>query len=153
MLIFNEEIKKFAQREVDSKVYYIKTSEESLNLIKRKKYNKIILITNGNNEAQKYIKDARNIIGSECIALVSSFEPGNHFEWIENFKNILISNSLDFHKRFIKSVISFDLNGLKELKKDIENHYNIKFRYFNSSELLKYPKFKSDGYFSELNFE
>ena len=43
MIKFNEEIKKFSYREVDSKVYYVKTSEEGLNLIRRKKYNKIIL--------------------------------------------------------------------------------------------------------------
>ena len=152
MLIFNEEIKKFAQREVDSKVYYIKTSEESLSLIKRKKYNKIILITNGNNEARQYIEDARKIIGSDCIALVSAYEPGNHFDWIQDFKNTLISNSLDFHKRFIKSVISFDLDGLKILKTDIENYYDIQFKYFNQSELLKFPNFKINGKFMDLEF-
>jgi len=152
MLIFNEEIKKFSQREVDSKVYYIKTSEESLSLIKRKKYNKIILITNGNNEAKKYIEDARKIIGANCIALVSAYQPGNHFDWIQDFKNTLISNSLDFHKRFIKSVISFDLEGLKKLKTDIEDYYDIKFNYFNQSELLKFPNFKTDGKFLDLEF-
>ena len=152
MLIFNEEIKKFSQREVDSKVYYIKTSEESLSLIRRKKYNKIILITNGNNEAKKYIEDARKIIGANCIALVSAYQPGNHFDWIQDFKNTLISNSLDFHKRFIKSVISFDLEGLKKLKTDIEDYYDIKFSYFNQSELLKFPNFKTNGKFMELEF-
>ena len=153
MLIFNEEIRKFAQREVDSKVYYINTSEESLSLIKRKKYNKIILITNGNNEAKQYIEDARKIIGADCIALVSAYLPEAHFDWVQDFKNTLISNSLDFHKRFIKSVISFDLKGLKILKTDIENHYDIKLKYFNFSELLKYPNFKTNGKFMDLEFE
>ena len=111
------------------------------------------MITNGNNEAKQYIEDARKIIGADCIALVSAYLPEAHFDWVQDFKNTLISNSLDFHKRFIKSVISFDLKGLKLLKTDIENHYDIKLKYFNFSELLKYPNFKTNGKFMDLEFE
>lgn len=83
---FNEEIKKFSSMKVDSKVYYVKSSEEGLELIKKKKYNKIILITNGNNNSKECITDARKIIGANCIALVSTFEPPNHIEWVKNLK-------------------------------------------------------------------
>lgn len=157
MVKFNEEIKKFSSREVDSKVYYVKTSEEGLDLIKRKKYNKIILITNGNNEAKQYISDARKIIGADCIALVSAFEPYNHLDWVKDFQNTLISNKEEFHKKFIRCVTSFDLNGLKILKSEIEEFYgkeypSLKFKEFNS-EVLKYPLFKNKGKFTDMNFE
>ena len=36
-----QKIRKFSAREVDSKVYYVKSSEEGLQLIKKKRYNKI----------------------------------------------------------------------------------------------------------------
>ena len=157
MIEFNEEIKKFSSREVDSKVYYVKNSEEGLKLIKRKKYNKIILISNGNNNARQYIFDAREIIGSDCIALISSFQPYNHLDWVKDFQNTLISNKMEFHKKFIKSAILFDLKGLIELKNEIEDYYGkdypfFKFKEFNS-EVLKYPNFKEDGKFSDLQFE
>ena len=157
MVKFNEEIKKFSAREVDSKVYYVKTSEEGLNLIKRKKYNKIILITNGNNDAKKYISDARKIIGADCIALVSAFQPYNHLDWVKDFQNTLISNQEDFHKKFIRYVILFDLNGLKILKNEIEEFYgkkypSLKLKEFNP-DLLKYPLFKKDGQFCDMQFE
>ena len=158
MVKFNEKIKKFSAREVDSKVYYVKTSEEGLKLIKKKKYNKIIIITNGNNNAKEYITDARKIIGANCIALVSAFDPSNHLDWVKDFKNTLISNKEDFHERFIKSVILFDLEELKELKADIEDYYGvkyecrIKFKDFDS-DILKYPHFKNKGNFSDIIFE
>ena len=157
MLEFNEKIRKFSSREVDSKVYYVKNSEEGLELIKRKKYNKIILITNGNNNAKEYISEARKIIGADCIALVSAFQPYNHLNWVKNFQNTLISNQISFHKKFIRRVISFDYNGLKLLKNEIESFYgkdypNLKFKEFNS-DLLNYPNFKSEGKFTDLMFE
>ena len=157
MIKFNEEIKKFSYREVDSKVYYVKTSEEGLNLIKRKKYNKIILITNGNNDAKKYINDARRIIGADCISLISSFQPYNHLDWVKDFQNTLISNREDFHKKFIRLSILFDINGLNILKKEIEEFYGkkypaLKFKDFNP-DLLKYPLFKKDGKFYDMQFE
>ena len=158
MVEFNEEIKKFSRREVDSKVYYVKSSEEGLELIKKKKYNKIILITNGNNNAKEYITDARKIIGANCIALVSAFDPSNHIEWVKKFENTLISNREDFHERFIKSVILFDVEELEDLKDDIEDYYgkmykcNLKFKDFDS-DILKYPHFKNNGNFSDLEFQ
>ena len=40
---FHREIKKIVSRELDSKIYYIQTTEEAIYLIKRKKYNNIII--------------------------------------------------------------------------------------------------------------
>ena len=49
---FNRKIKRLISRELDSKIYYVKTTEEALTLIERKKYNKIFIINNGNNKQQ-----------------------------------------------------------------------------------------------------
>ena len=157
MLKFNNEIKQFSSREVDSKVYYAKTSEDALELIKRKKYNKIILITNGNNDAEEYINNARKIIGCNCFVLISAYEPGNHLDWVCNMRNTLISNRKEFHERFIKNSINFNMEGLIDLKNDIEEYisaeYNSEFHFDNfDSELPIYPNFKEEGKFIDLKF-
>ena len=43
METFHRKIKKVISRELDSKIYYTKTTEEALELIERKKYNKIYI--------------------------------------------------------------------------------------------------------------
>ena len=52
-------------------IYPCQSSEEALNLIKRKKYNKIILISNvgKNDEGIKFVSEARKIIGNNVIVL------------------------------------------------------------------------------------
>jgi hypothetical protein len=156
MLEFNEEIKKFSAREFDSKVYYVKTSEEGITLIKRKKYNKIILITNGNNNADEYITEARKIIGCDCISLVSAYNPASHLRWVSQMKNVLISNKKEFHERFIRNIASYDLQGINKLKKDIEKFYgqdNSDFQLNNFDSILpKYPYFLNKGKFIDLKF-
>ena len=151
MLEFNEEIKKFSFREIDSKVYYVKTSEEGLNLIKKKKYNKIILITNANNNAKEYINKAREIIGCNCFSLVSSFSPSMHIEWVSKMKNVLISNQKEFHQRFIRIISDFDIQELMKLICDIENFYGYGFDEFDY-QIPIYPNFKEEGRFVDLTF-
>ncbi len=79
-------MKQFACREINSKIYYCSTTEEALKLIDRKKYNKIILITNGNNNGEYFIKKAREIIGANTIALVSCYLPYNIYIGSNNFQ-------------------------------------------------------------------
>ena len=54
---------------------------KSLEFIKRKKYNKIILITNGGNKGKDFIANARKIIGKDTIALVTCYVANNHLYW------------------------------------------------------------------------
>ena len=82
MLQFNEEIKNFAYREINSKIYYVNSTEEGLRLIDRKKYNKIIIITNGGNNGEEFINESRKILGANSIALVSCYIPKRHLNWI-----------------------------------------------------------------------
>ena len=48
---FHNDLKHFITRNLNAKIYYIENSDEALKLIDRKKYNKIIIITNGANDA------------------------------------------------------------------------------------------------------
>ena len=153
---FHQEIKKIVSRELDSKIYYMKNTEEALTLLKRKKYNNIILITNGNNDGRDFILNARRIIKSKTIAAVSVYNVSKHISWVKNMPNTLLLNGLDFHKKFFKGVMNNDLNLLNQLKNEIINYYsNIPNFYLNEfdRDLFNFPNFKSEGRFQDLIFD
>jgi hypothetical protein len=153
---FHRKIKRFISRELDSKIYYLKTTEEALDLIERKKYNKIFIITNGNNNAKEFIKEARKIIGSDVIAAVSVFNIPLHISWVMTMKNTLLLNDQEFHYKYLKAIMKKDEGCLIELKNEIINYYLPKFPYFGigefNSDILRFPKFKNEGYYQNLTF-
>ena len=61
---------KYFQERIEFNFYPCETSKEVIKLIKRKKYNKIILISNveKNLSGKKFVEDARKIIGSNIIS-------------------------------------------------------------------------------------
>ena len=93
-------------------------------MIKRKKYNKIIIITNGGNNGEYFIKKAREIIGSNTIACCSAYAVENHINWVKNMENVLILKGLDFHKKFFKCVKYNDESLYNELCREMNNTYN-----------------------------
>ena len=153
---FHNHIKKIISWEYDSKVYYIKATEEALDLIDRKKYNKIIIITNGSNNANKFIKEARKIIGANTIAVVSSFNISSKIKWIKELSNILILNGISFHERFFKCIKEKNIDQLKLLRRDIINKYSD-IPSFNLKEfdgdLFNFVNFKNEGSFGDLIFK
>ena len=83
-------------------IYPCQSSEEALNLIKRKKYNKIILISNigKNDEGIKFVSEARKIIGNDVIVIFSAYQ-GKHLEKIIKIKNALFSNQAAFTEKYL----------------------------------------------------
>ena len=153
---FHEKIKRLLLSELYSKIYFTKTNEEAMDLLKKKKYNKIILITNGNNGGKEFILEARKIIGSNTITGVSAYDIGRHIKWVKDMENVLLLNGIDFHIKFLKSVINNDINSLNQLKNDIINYYNhipnFTFKDF-SQDLFYFPNFKKNGKFQDLIFQ
>ena len=153
---FHREIKKLISREFDSKIYYTKTTEEALELIERKKYNKIIIITNGNNNAKDFIKDARKILESETIVAVSAYNIPLHIPWVSTMNNTFLLNGIDFHSKFIKAIMKNQIGALNTLRNEIINYYIPQYPYFQLKEfngdLLKFPKFKRSGRYDDLRF-
>ena len=94
--------------EINSKIYYVNTTEEGLRLIDRKKYNKIIIITNGGNNGEEFINESRKILGANSIALVSCYIPKRHLNWIIKLPNTFIGNEMDFIKEFLLYSIKED---------------------------------------------
>ena len=153
MLEFNKEMQNFAYRELNSKIYYVNTTEEGLKLIDRKKYNKIVIITNGGNNGEDFIKESRKIIGADSIAYVTCYIPKNHINWVSKLKNTLLSNDNEIFKDFLKNVITENKNEMKKLKTIIEYKYAKKFNEFNEDSIFNFPKFMKEGKFEELEFD
>ena len=151
---FHSKIIKIISREFNSKVYYVNTTEEALELINKKKYNKVIIITNGNNNAKDFIKKARNIIGADTIVAISSNNIPLHIPWIKKMKNIIVLNGISFHYKFIKAIMKNEVGALNKLRNEVIESYTIKYTDFRllkyNEDILNFPKFKREGIYNEL---
>ena len=144
---------RYIKKNLKYNVFPCKTSEEALKLLERKKYNKIILLSNigSNLEGKIFVDNARKILGNDIIVLFISYNTDN-LKWIQNYKNALFSNDPDFIEEYLKS---FEENHniedkIKSLIKKCENYYNVKFNFDNN--FLYYPLFKNGGKYSDLTF-
>ena len=148
---FHRKIKKYLSRELNSKIYYIQSNEEALELLNRKKYNKVIIITNGNNNGEEFILNARRIIGSNAIAAVTAYNIDAHIKWAQNMNNVLVLNGFDLHQKFFKCIKLKDKNLYYQLKEEINKIYNSNLQDY-TEDLFNFPNFKNEGHFSDLNF-
>ena len=82
-------------------IYPCSTSEEALKLIKRKKYNKIILISNigSDHGGRTFAKEARKILNNNVIILLIAYSI-NHLEQVKDFPNSLFSNNPNFYEEY-----------------------------------------------------
>ena len=154
---FHKNIKRAIVTELGSKIYFVNTTEEALELIEIKKYNKIIIITNGYNDAEKFINKARKIIGANSIVGVSVYDIEKHYSWIKNMENTILLNGIDYHLKFFKSIINNNIKDLYDLRKEIIRDYRKTVGDFNLREfndyLLNFPNFKAQGNFGELTIK
>ena len=78
--------------------YFTVRIEKGLEIIKRKKYNKIILISSIGEDlsGKRFVEVARKILGFDVLVLFF-FANGSDFSWIQNFPNCLYTNKADFY--------------------------------------------------------
>ena len=136
-------------------IYACETSEEALKLVNRKKYNKIILISNVGTDfgGKKFIDDARKIIGNNVIALFLAYK-SSHIDWIKKYENALFSNDPKFYEEYLEcfdedNEVSIKYN-IEKLIKKMEAHYKVKFNF--NVRYLDYPKFLKNGNYDDLRF-
>ena len=144
----------YIEQYAEFNIYPCETSEEALQLVERKKYNKIILISNVGTDlgGKKFIDEARKIIGNNVIVLFLAYNK-NHLEWIKKYKNALFSNDPKFYEDYLRCFSDeyySKKEKIMELKSAIENHYNVKFNFDDS--FLYYPKYKKEGKYSDIKF-
>ena len=139
---------KYIRQSAKYNVYPCQTTKEALAIIKRKKYNKIILISNvGPNLGGKtFVEEARKIIGNVIVMFLAYNE--EHLDWITEFKNALFSNKKEFYEEYLESFT--DKFKMDQLIKKIEKFYNVEFNF--DDKYLDYPLYKSEGKYSDLSF-
>lgn len=148
---FLKERMKYIEQTSKFNIYPCKTTEEALNLVRRKKYNKIILLSNVGPDfgGKKFVDAARKIIGNDVMVLFLAYNI-KHLDWIKNYKNAIFSNEPKFYEEYLDCIR--DENKLKELIKQLEQHYKVKFN-IDYKTFLKFPLYKSEGKYSDLSFE
>ena len=159
---FDEKFKSFLKERMEYinqnakyNIYPCETTEEALELVNRKKYNKIILISNVGKDlgGKKFIDKAREIIGNDVITLFLAYKR-SHLDWIKNYKNALFSNEPNFYEEYLECFEneyedSIKTN-IKRLIDKMEKHYEVKFNF--DEYYLDYPYFKNEGKYSDLLF-
>ena len=152
---FLKERMKYINQNAKFNVYPCETTEEALELVQRKKYNKIILISNVGSDkgGKKFVEKARDIIGNDVITLFLAYQ-ASHLDWIVNFKNAIFSNEPYFYEEYLQCFeTDYDVgikDKLEALIKKIENHYQVKFNF--DDNYLEYPYFKKEGKYGDLRF-
>jgi len=149
---FLKERLKYINQQSNYNVYPCESSEEALELVKRKKYNKIVLISNiGEDYGGKFfVENARKIIGNNVITLFLAAKR-SHLNWIKDFTNAIFSNEPEFDEEFL---LCFNGNNIeyniKCLVNKLEKYYKVK---FNFDEIfLYYPHFMEEGSYQNLIF-
>ena len=152
--VFLKERIKYINQVAQYNIYPCETTEEALELVKRKKYNKIILISNVGADfgGKIFIDKARKIIGSDVIALFLAYRIC-HLDWIKNYKNALFSNEPKFYEEYLqcfedKYQIEYNIQSLIE---KMEKHYEVRFNF--DDKYLYFPHFKEDGKYNDLQFQ
>ena len=145
-------------------IYRCLTSKRAKKLIIRKKYNKIILISNieDNLEGKAFIDYVRKVIGNKVIVLFYAYNI-NHLNWIKDYKNALFTNEPKFFDEYLdcfngKNVCETK-KAILELKERIEKYYNnfnnvnnFVFNFDDSFLSYPYTEDKNIKYYSQLYF-
>ena len=141
--------RRFIFKQAKMNGFFDSSMERLLEIIKRKKYNKIILLSNCGKDlsGKKFVELARKILGFDVMVLFFSAN-NEHFKWIQEFPNALYTNNPSFYEKYITN---YNEEGLLKLKKEIESEYNIKLKF--TDNFLKFPQFVEHKKYNELIFE
>ena len=126
-------------------------------MVKRKKYNKIILISNIGDDygGLKFIEEARKIIGNKVIALFLSLRI-NHktlIARIRKIRNAIFCNDSKLFEEYLNCFSDKVSDKKYEIRKvidKIEDQYNITFKIYD--DFLKFPNYKEQGKYNALSF-
>ena len=133
-------------------LYFENSLEKALELVKRKKFNKIILISNIGKDlsGKRFVELSRKILDFPIIILFFSNNP-SHLSWLKDFPNVLFTNNKNIIQQYI---MNYNEKGLLTLKNEIEKINNIKLKFTNDFFSYKYI-IKNNNYkniiFEEIN--
>lgn len=104
-------------------LYIESNSKDALRLVYRKRFNKIIIITNiGQNlEGKKYVDKVRKILNFKVAALFFDNDY-KHLDWIKDYPNGLFC--MDDYT-INKYIINYNEDGYNEIRKNVKEFYGI----------------------------
>ena len=138
---------------VNFNIYPCTSTEEALKLVQRKKFNKIILISNiGKDHGGKiFINEARKIIGNDVVVLFLVYNINLHLEWVTKYKNALITNEQIVFEQYLRCFSNDSEYAKKEINKlklSLETKYHKLFIF--SQDFLDFPNHKDSGKYGDL---
>ena len=130
-------------------LYFENSLEKALELVKRKKFNKIILISNIGKDlsGKRFVEISRKILGFPIIILFFS-NNSSHLSWLKDFPNVLFTNNKNIIQQYI---INYNEKGLLSLKNEIEKTNNIKLKFTN--DFFSYKNIIKNNNYKNIIFE
>ena len=140
--------KLFVYKYAKMNIYFETNTESALEIVKKKRFNKIILITSVSKDLSglKFAEIARGILGFDAMVL---FFSGNreYLKYIQKIPNSLYTDNMAFFQEY---VLNYNKEGLYKLKSKIENNYGIKLNF--TANYLQFPKFINQGEYKNIIF-
>jgi hypothetical protein len=130
-------------------VYIESSTEKALELIERKKFSKIILISSIGLDlsGKTFVETARKILGFDVMVLFFSAN-NNHLKWIQNFPNALYTNTITYYEKYVRN---YNEKGLLSLKKEIEKNYKISLKF--TENFLQFPRYIDNKDYINIKFK
>ena len=121
-------------------LYTETNTKDALKLVYRKRFNKMILITNAgpNLEGQKYINKVRKILGFNVAVLFFINKIEYVKEWIKDYPNALFCEDDFTFKNFI---FNYSENVYNEIRKNIKELYGVELQ--QPKNAFDYPLFEN----------
>ena len=149
---FLKERKMFIYKQAKMNAFFESNTERALEIINRKKYNKIIIISSCGKDKSglKFIEIARKILGFNVMVLFFSADP-SHLQWIQRLPNALYTNNAIFYEKYI---LNYNRQGLLNLKNEVEKNYSKYGIHLNfTNDFLEFPNYAKDKTYNDLVFE
>ena len=120
------------------RLYTENNSKDALKLVYRKRFNKIIIITNvGNNlEGKKYVDKVRKILEFNVTALFFT-DDMNHLQWIKDYPNGLFCMDDYTIKKYI---FHYGIEGYNEIRNNVRDFYGVELQ--EARNAFDYPLFE-----------
>ena len=140
-------------KNMEVNIYGKKSVAEALEVIRKKKYAAVKLMTNAgeNLTGKDLIIKAREIVGSDFVCLVFAGSKG-HMEWISKMKNVILTTDSDEFKEFaaLKMNVVSVLNFIEKIRGKYETR-DYKFQ-IDEESLLKFPNCENEPYYRNYNY-
>ena len=123
----------------------------ALKLVWRKRFNKIILITNiGKNlEGKKFVDKVRKILQFNVMVLFFASDP-NHLNWIKDYPNSLFCVDDETLQKY---VYDYNENGIEKIRNNVKEFFGVELpKPQNAFEYHLFEKYKEGThYFEEID--